>query len=498
MQVNKLSRAIGLACATMAAGSAFALPASSYSTSNTRDIYVSGATAQDNGILAFALQECTNGSVHKYGISNNFVYLCTAGSNLTAAGLGQPQLAIYKYSVGGSGNGVGPVNNAATLPFLDLAKIATACAAVATNITTAAAFPGLTQTYVNTVCGASSSALTTARVTRLGLSDMEPAFFDTPANTANLDSSPIATLIFGVPVSRNIYKALQAQQGLLANTFCDVVNTGTVTAAPAGVWEHSYECMPSLTQAQLTSAYTQTPQTWAAIGVTSGLADDTIYVARRVDSSGTQKTFEALVARTPNGQGNLKSCTTDVDLFVSPDSGNVTTGDAATACTTAPATVFAGSGGGDVRACLIGHNANSRGAIGILTAEDVAPGNTASWRFVKVNGGTSTARGAAPTYGDIASGVYQYWTVASFNVPAATPALAGYTAFINRFKFQMADTVGLAINQPFGKSGLMAQWELQAGFPALDFSASSVVNPWGRKVGGTVLNNCQSGKAANF
>jgi hypothetical protein len=482
MKLVKLSSAVGLACMAMASQTALALPASSWTSSNSANIYISGASAQDNGILTFALQECTNGSVHRYAISNNFVYFCTPSAALN---VGSTQVAIHKFSVGGSGNGVAPVNSGAQLPFLDLSKIASLCAAAASNITTAATFGTLTQTYVNTVCGAASSALTTNAVTKIGLSDVEPAFFEPAANRSNLTSEALATLIFAVPVSRNIYKALQTQQGLNVGA---CTNTASSTAAPT--WEYSNQCMPSLTRAQLVSAYTQAGQTWAGIGVTSGLTDDAIYVARRVDTSGTQKTFEALIARTPNGTNGLKSCVAGTDLFVAPDTGT-TTGDVATACSTGPVSaVFSGSGGGDVRNCMIAHNAAGRGAIGILTSEDIASAAT-NWRFVKVNG-------AAPVHADVASGNYQFWTVPTLNYLAATAATAPYTNVLTRFKFEFADPVGLAIQQPFGPSGLMALWALQAGAPALNFTGSNSVNPWGRLVGGATLDNCQSGKAANF
>lgn len=486
MQLKRLSAAIGVACLAMGGQSAFALTANLWTAANSTNIYVSGASAQDNGILTFALQECVSGSLHRYAISNNFVYFCTPSA---AFPVSKTQVAIHKYSVGGSGNGVAPVNNGVALPFLDLSKIAANCPAS----TVATTFGTLTQPYFNTNCTSPATSLQSSVVTKVGLSDVEPAFFEPLANRNNLTSEAIATLIFAVPVTRNIYLALQSQQGLAVGA---CTNTASSTAAPT--WEYSYECMPSLSREQLVSAYTQSGQTWAGIGVTAGLADDTLYVARRVDSSGTQKTFEALIARTPNGQLGLKSCIAGTDPFVAPDSGNTTTGDSDTLCSSAtPPTVFAGSGGGNVRQCLINHNAAGRGAIGILTAEDIASAAT-NWRFVKVNGGTATQRGDAPTHGDIAAGRYQFWTVPSLNYLAATNT-GDYAVFLTRFKFELKDPVGLAIAQPFGASGLMANWNLQGNSALpLDFAGTTGVNPWSRLVGGTTLNNCQMGKAANF
>lgn len=493
MKLKKLSSAVGVACVAMTATSAFALPANLWGASGatSANVYISGASAQDNGILTFALQECVSGSLHRYAIANNFVYFCTPAATLN---VNSTQVAIHKYSVGGSGNGVAPVRNGNSLPFLNLAAIAASCGAAASNITTAATFGTLTQPYVNTVCGASSSVLATnSQVTKLGLSDVEPAFFDTATSPA-MTSEAIATLIFGVPVSRNVYQALQAQQGL--------TGACTNTASSISSWEYSNDCMPSLSREQIVSAYTQPTQTWAGIGVNF---PGPIYVARRVDTSGTQKTFEALVARSPNGQAGLKSCVANTDGFAIPDSGAVILGDPATACSSAsPATVFAGSGGGDVRNCMIAHNAAGRGAIGILTAEDIASATT-NWRFVKVNGGTATNRGYAPTIADVAAGRYQFWTEPTLNYLPATATTAPYgsttpvvTNFIARLKFQFADPVGLQIQQPFGPSGLMALWSLQTSAPALDFTGVSGVNPWSRLVGGATLDNCQMGKAANF
>lgn len=490
MKLKNLSNAVALACLAISSQSAFALDASVWASGNSTDIYVSGASAQDSGVLTFALQQCTAGTLHRYAISNNFVYFCTASNVQSSGGLPNftnTQLAVYKFSVGGSGNGVAPVNNGAALPFLDLSKIASSCAAVASNITTSATFGTFSATYVNTVCGASSNTLTTAVTTKIGLSDVEPAFFAADADISGLTSEALSTLIFGVPVSRNIYKALQTQQGLNVG---DCTNTASSTSAP--VWEYSNQCMPSLTRHQIVHALTRRSAKWADIGVTSGLANDTIYVARRVNSSGTQKTFEALIAEAPNGEP-YKSCNTDTNLFVQPNSGNtgLTTGDAATACSAASGAslrVVAGlSGGGDVRNCLIAHNGNNRGAIGMLTAEDTASAAT-NWRFVKVDG-------VAPTQAGVAGGSYRYWTVPSLNYLAATNT-GEYATFLARFKYEQRDASGITIQQPFGGSGLMALWTLQTGAPAKDFTGASGVNPWFRTVGGAVNNNCQAPRLA--
>lgn len=498
MKLNKVSRAVGIACAAMSATTAFALNASSFTAGTTSQIHISGASAQDNGILVFALRNCTQtagvSSLHRYRISNNFVYFCTP---IAALGQSQSQAAIYKYSVGGSGNGVAPINNSAALPFLDLTKIAGACT---TNNVTNAAFNGTSYVDVQCTATAATTTLQTPVTTRIGLSDVEPPFFTT--ETGNLTADPISTLIFGVPVSTNVYRQLQSNQGL-ATGYCTNTGSfiGTATAGATQQWEYLVECMPSLSRAQIVSAFTA-GQSWAGIGV-SGVAGN-IYVARRVNSSGTQKFFEALVTRSPNGGGDtLKSCIALTDPFLGADTGLESTenGDTANRCQTGPAlaTVFAGSGGGNVRTCLADHAAGGRGAIGVLTAEDIAPSGLNTWRFVKVNGGGAGDRGYAPRDADVASGEYTFWSVSSINYTSFVTGDTNYNNFLTKFKADFAIPTGIQITQPFGLSGNMANYsQLPDPKPARDFTGASGLNPWDRLVGGSTLNNCQQGKATNF
>ena len=499
MKLRQIAMAAAACCGALASLPSFAITASNYTntgefTGDTLNIRVSGASAQDNGILGSALSLCTAGSVHRYAISNNVVFFCTPDIGTNAGQItvpaGKTKLAIYKYSVGGSYYGVGPINsntaaagNALTatgnqLPFMDLSAINTLC--TGTNaVTTTVTFNTTLGSYTNVACANASGTITSAATTYIGLSDVEPAFFTNA--TANLTGNSVYALIFGVPVTLNIRNALQAQQGL---------TVGSDTEAN----------MPSLSSAQLTSAYTQLGQTWAGIGVTSGLANDGIYVARRVDSSGTQKTFEALIARTPNGQGGQKSCEPlTVQGFLAPDSGNagLNTGDASSTCGSAtPPTVFSGSGGGDVRNCLIAHNGASRGALGILTTED-KPGS-ANWRFVKVDGVT-------PSQAQAAAGRYRHYVESYLNTRTggafATGSALGYPAFVTRLSTDLANPAIIkqinGADQTFGPAGLMALFTRQSPVPALDFTGASSVLPWTKNTA-SGIDNCQAPYAAGF
>lgn len=512
MKFKTLSAAIAAACGVIAAP-AYALTADQYTNTsefgtgtgnNTMNIRISGATAQDPGLLATAVRVCSPGTMHRYAISNNFVYFCTGGPSITQRP-GTTKVAIYKYSVGGSGAGVAPVNNATPLPFLDLTKVAANCTGA--NATTTTVDPdgaGPLSSYTNVECAGATSLYTTNALSYIGISDVEPSFFGPAAgNYDSLQSEALASVIFGAPVTRNIYEALQRQQGLATLAQQTTANAGgTISpAAACGATNLaglvSEACMPSLSQAQLTSMYTQSGQSWGALGIDSGLADDTIYVARRADTSGTQKSYEAVVAKTVNGSAGGKSCAEDTEIFVS---GTFLLNNAAAdaACNAAsPADIaFNASGSGQVVRCLEGLNASGHGGIGVLSTEykQTAAGQL---RFTKIGG-------VAPTHAQVASGAYQYYTDAALNTRLGTSPTAsalGYPAFLTLLKNNFANPATVEIinagDQTFGPSGLMALDALATPVPAADFSGATPRNPWSRLVGGTTLNNCQSGKA-NF
>jgi len=495
----KLTKIALAALAAIAGSSAFAITASNYgntgeTTGDTLNIRISGASAQDTGILGSALSLCTAGSVHRYATSNNAVFYCTPDIGTNAGQItvpsGKTKLAIYKYSVGGSAFGVGPLNSNTLadgstlayagnqLPFLDLSKINSLC--TGTNaVTTTVTYNTTLGSYTNVAC-ATTLEVTTAATTYIGLADVEPAFFT--ANTGNLTATSVYALIFGVPVSKNLRDVLQTAQGLISGN-------------------ESEANMPSLTSAQITAAFTQQGQTWAGIGVTTGFADDTIYKARRVNSSGTQKTFEALIAKTPNGQAGLKSCVV-VDASQSPNpflSGtnaqdDTSTGDDAALCNSVSGApeVFSGSGGSDVRTCLANHSSKGRGAIGMLTTEDKYSTN---WRFVKVDG-------VAPNQANTAAGKYRHY-VESFLITRtagaySTAGALGYPAFVTRLTKDLADPAIIkkinGADQAVGAAGLMALQTLQSPAPALNFTGSTSVLPW-TKADGLGTNNCQAPSA---
>jgi len=485
MKLNKISLGVAAVIGLLSAP-AHALLASSYTngsefSGDTLNIRMSGATAQDPGVLAATLRFCTAGSMTAYTISNNFVYFCnidtTKLTGVTARGGSTPsKLALYKFSTGGSANGVTPVNNASNLAFLDLTKLNTSCTAGSATADADGTATNLS-TYQVFSCTAASSNLTTNALSYIGISDVEPAFFGAPSSYSKLSSAGLATVIFGVPVTKNVYNALQSAQGL---------TVGSLTEAN----------MPSLSQAQITSMFTQEGQTWSGLGTGITLADDTVYVARRPNSSGTQKTFEALIARTVNGTLGARNCQSDVESFVS----GVDALDNNVVNNTCDGTnlVVNGSGSGQVQACLNKHNDAGRGAVGVQTTETKVS-SSSKFLFVKING-------VAPTQANVASGKYTAYSDAAINLrtgaTSPTASADNYSNFVTKFKSAFADAAIIGVingaAQPFGASGLMALDNLESPVPTADYTGAEGRNPWSRLVGGTTLNNCQPGKAAAF
>ena len=496
MKLNRISMAAAGLFAVVATPS-FGLVASDYTNASeyvgdTMNIRASGATAVDPGFFAAALRLCLTGgtnTIHRYSISNNSVLFCNINTALVTPRAGATKLAVYKYSQGGSGGGVQNVNgpnatSSTLLPFINLSTILANCAAA--TVTAAQDLDGTNPLppFVDTLCtGAFNNTSNTANaVSYIGISDVEPQFFGGPAGFNNLRAEALNSVIFGVPLTSTIYNILQTQQGFTPGAR-DLAN------------------MPSLSQAQVTSLYTQEGQTWSALtGIPTGLADDTVYVARRVTTSGTQKSFEAVVAKTPNSTaGAARQCYVGTDPFVT--GANAADNTAAAANCDGSQLVVNNSGSNQVLVCMNTHNAGVRGAVGVLSTEykQLVGGPIA---FAKING-------VAPTYQGVASGQYQYYTDVSLNTrvggsPALlTAAQPGYTAYLASFKngFALPATIEIinGSNQTFGPSGLVALDALVTPIiPVADYSGATARNPWSRLVGGTDLNNCQSGKAANF
>lgn len=352
-----------------AAAPALALLPSTPGASDTV-IRFSGATAQNNQINNYMRRACVPGTMDRFRrTGNNSLYICNpaASTGLSSS----TKLYVFKDGDGGSGMGVQPVANATNLTFIDIATLNTGTQCLASSAVASVTVSGDSlglPAYTEWSC-ASHTELNA--VPDAGVSDVEPALLGaTATELAALAITPTNALMFGTPVTVALRNALQTKQ------IADGELPATCTAG-----NESLECMPSLSKSTVTGLYTGSITTWSTLGLSP--ADDNVYVARRVQTSGTQTSTRVYYLNDP--------CASGVIGFV--DSGNTAaTGDAVSLCATpGTQTTFNMNGSSDVVTCMASHNTAGRFAVGVLSTENVGAGH----RFVKIDGAEPTVYGAA-------------------------------------------------------------------------------------------------------
>lgn len=327
-------------------------------------------------------------------------------------GTGGTLVAFHKESTGGSSNGVIPLINVAkgqahALRWFDVGQLGaadcvsnTAVVAGLITYTNHSACPTTMLTPVDT------AASTTFNI-HGGISDNEPALaYPAPGtDAARLTSNPGLGIVFGVPVTTKLYRALQQTQFGVGSA-CDGADTEA--------------CVPSLTRSQIRALYTQTVADWSVFKNSAGTAmtslatdppaDTGVRICRRVATSGTQASFEAHLL---NQRCNVPGA---IAVFAGPD-------DASTIEDTvySPNDFLNGSfvnaapSSGNVRTCLASANTNDFWGLGVLSTEvtdsNYNSGN-AGFRFVAIDG-------AAPNLANVANGDYDFFSENTINRIAA-------------------------------------------------------------------------------
>jgi len=448
-------------------------------------VYFGGATATDNVLEATFIAADGDGicdstkPIDIWRSTNQRVITCVlTNDNPVTAGKGFPSradggllVAFHKESVGGSSNGVVPLiavskGLAHSLRWLDVGSLANDCtvSSVAATVSRLAYTDHASCTLVTTPADTVASSIYDVHG---GISDNEPALaFPAPGkDAANLVSKAGVQIVFGVPVSVPLYRALQIAQ-LSGSCVTDTDPLPTVDTRDAPT------CVPSLEKGQVSALVSQNITSWAdftnnppagsaipatalpsVAGVTAP-ADTDVRICRRVATSGTQAAFEAYFLN--------QRCAVGVQTFAAPDDASSITD------TTYKANQFAlGSlvnaapSSGNVRTCIDSASANNYWAIGVLSTEVKDTELTAAkLRFVGING-------YAPTLANVANGKYDFVTENTVNYIKAgkTGALATSDA---RFKVVDLITARLAnidalntINadfddKPWGNGGILA------------------------------------------
>jgi len=502
MKPNTLvSCAVAAALAGVAATAAHATNITSYSANAAHNVnvFVSGSTAVDNtlkSILTGSLGVCAPGTATVYEDNTNvlnstggaiggaieWLYYCQAGS---ASGVSSNMfLAIFKESTAGSINGAQPLiqvakGQASGLTFLN---------------------PTGPDVQAGTCAGTTSVGTCTAgdflqNVTPTGgVADVEAALLRTVPGGGTLSPSDISAylvgapgydIVWGVPVTKNLYYALQSAEGL---------------ATQCGGNQDSPTCAPSLSKEQIAGIYSRQITSWTSLGL-NNTVNNTVNICRRDVGSGTEASFEyyflgarcsssSEVMATQNGSsvieqastGNILRCLRAFDqgdVNITPYNSDFST----------TYTAFTPTGG--------------QWAIGI-TSSELTPANLTSFsdtlRMIAVDG-------VLPTLENVVNGYDPFWgTDAWYHIgpglpgyQVGTPAYSVYAALQGFIGHPLTESAadGGFINVwgdggDLGPASLFATSTTYSSYPVGPTAVlATPVNLWTKASSGSV-NNCDT------
>ena len=538
-----LQGAIATALAA-SAGSALAyLPTGN--TDADKVVYWSGATAStqstQDSIIDFVC-DAGAGAINVLSRTNNWAVACNATAAKTPA-LGNARVLVIKRDNGGSGVGVGPLQQGVALNFLNVSTgaggncVGADVAKTSSNGTA----------YSERSCAGGNVA--GGHAPDIGTSDIEPGLFtglnapvlnlsDGPGVPANGTPYPfdpngaafaktavLGDLVFNTPITTELYKALQSAQfaasspcypsaaNVVAYNAVVAVNTddpGTAVneaiSAPMGDTE---ACMPSLTREEIASIFTGQIKNWEEFKVldtatntvidlrtaanNAGLTlpplrsgSTPVQVCRRVPGSGTQSQFnsEHLGVNCASGVVGPKGASTLTLPFVAENSSAT-----------------------NVEQCLDDFNQGTntstknsglvkRWAIGIRSTEasnlslPTSPYWSYNYRFVKIDG-------IAPTIENVHRG--DYWNFATQNLQASPFATADTLAVFDIIADKAFTVTGLRnlnndCKHGFGRGCWMGTPKVAGASPVVfdvDIASADPVNNFTRAPNGQPLNTCQ-------
>lgn len=526
-----LGAAIAVALSGTAAHAAITVDANGVPVINPADtniLYLSGASAAEKFIEKVitdvsvpAVDKICDTSKKLYKFQDpsaisQYAYLCERATTNPSVPSNKANILIYKRSAGGSAFGVSPIvaeangnTAAATIEFL---KISSAC-----TVTTAAGAGALTK--ISCAYDPADATKFVNHIPDFGISDVDPAQFTgnnapinpdtnapydsvTTADVAKLTVKSASALTFGVPVTKNLYFALQAAQK----------STGAIPSTCV-VGDETEACMPSLSSAQVASIHAGAIVDWNQLKVgTVGLYDwvntpangataylpgaSYLHTCRRENGSGTQ------------AQSNIKfladSCTAAASgTPAAPDTVNLGLGEG-----DGLAMIHENNSSGNVDVCLNelqdGTNASNsfentygvRWAVGIQSLEKSTAAAT-KYRFVKLDG-------VAPTLVNVVKGKYRDWAENTFQYgnthvfstnSAENTALKALTNAI--IKSSGAPEVMAALNNGFTHTFTTAKGAYLAVPTNYDpqpngaFLSTRPVSPFSHATAAVPANNCR-------
>ncbi len=349
------------------------------------EIRISGSSSQDK-VLKFAIERLCVNSLHIYkDISDPLLpgknytsYFCEMNETAGVESTPIIKVLIHKRSSGGSGFGVQPIADSVSIEGMVINN--GNCSLVSTN---------------EYECSTSNPGDLISSVYDAGISDVEPSLFVgsnvpaglvpmTPSRLSQLDVIHMNALIFGIPVTKAFYEALQEIQGLSVGSTLE-------------------KDMPSLRKSTVYSLFAGGLTNWNDIKVDDGagniigLADfpfsiasapafDTIasfsnplvHICRRTFGSGAQAQFNVKFANVPCSP-TASPPTTASNPIVGP-------------------IVQQNSTSFDMTKCLQDKQVANKWALGIHSLENHDP----SFRYIKIDG-------VAPTVKNVANNLYFDW-----------------------------------------------------------------------------------------
>ncbi|MFM8331246.1 MAG: hypothetical protein ACKN9T_06120 [Candidatus Methylumidiphilus sp.] len=522
----KLSAAVAAALA-LSATQAFAFAPNDPANPIQLEVWMSGATAQDKGIASYYASICQPGTLDTYRDNANSAapgaqhsaYFCKVDSTKVAGMAADLNVVFHKRSAGGSAMGVQPL-------------LTGGIAIKHMNITNNNCTITAPDTFYR--CTVSNAGDTQLRIPDAGVSDVNPELFtgvNTPAPitgelpapapvnpadvAANLDVTASGALIYGTPVTNDLFLALanaQQQVGRLGAN-CPSLNAAILTAEQLATNKDYYlnsatlnpECVPSLSKEQVASIVSGKLKKWTtfrvvdtnatpnvlkgdltAFAVNGAPTTTNVGLCRRVNGSGTQAVTNLFFLNNP--------CLADATAPVS--AGNPVLGP----------TVVLNSGSGNVETCLDdfnnntnlgGQNAPGTGkgkvwSVGVQSLEFNA-NRAKAYRFVRIDG-------QIPTLVDTANGHYGNWAEQTIqwrkNTIATNPGPSGDTLNI---LLAVAANAGSPTTVATANAGFVHNFGASGGFavstgpfnPKVIFDFSQPVIGYSH-VAGTSLNNCRA------
>jgi hypothetical protein len=436
--MKKLSLKLMATCfAALVAGQAAAL-APNASTELT--VVLSGASAQDQGLVNLILAKCTAGTIDSFSetgetdrIANYNGHSCSmplAGLTLPAGvavgnlaardlaanggnGNGSLEVIVLKRSAGGSGEGPNGVCNGVGIQHL---LVDASCDDTQVN----AAAP--IQVAGDRIWKCPS--LTTLKSDG-GLSDLEinklPGVFGSVCNGQATVTNPIWGTIFNTPVSLNLRNALQCVQGLTVGAEDEANMPSLPKSVVASVFNGGMSSWSNLRYLRVdTGAYGTLGQALTAkvnAGQCPGYSLATypvpsiprVHVCRRVESSGTNTQMKVKFLN--------EGCTSEAQAMLpdntpnSPNNGTTFAQWQNVGADSGSAFINEASSSSNMNQCLSAFADTSapstqRWAIGIQSLENNVPNAsgvmTSAYRFIKIDG-------SAPTVKNVIENKYFDW-----------------------------------------------------------------------------------------